>query len=158
MALNDKKFNQDLFTRIFDVWARKTPSYEKHYEQEVIKVISDFGKGTNEASDAKGKILGAGYEPLIMAFFIGLYSKKKIPFDQYADIKDLGQPSLSKIEGIYLYRISCSYTRNRLDSIRQRQVDSQRDCCIIDVYDGRVYKLWISNYSRQIERRRKLFL
>ena len=32
MALNDKKFNQDLFTRIFDVWARKTPSYEKHYE------------------------------------------------------------------------------------------------------------------------------
>ena len=27
-----------------------------------------------------------------MAFFIGLYSKKKIPFDQYADIKDLGQP------------------------------------------------------------------
>ncbi|MEE1316262.1 MAG: YidC/Oxa1 family membrane protein insertase, partial [Prevotella sp.] len=92
MALNDKKFNQDLFTRIFDVWARKTPSYEKHYEQEVIKVISDFGKGTNEASDAKGKILGAGYEPLIMAFFIGLYSNKKIPFDQYADIKDLGQP------------------------------------------------------------------
>ena len=92
MALSDKKFNQDLFTRIFDVWARKTPSYEKHYEQEVIKVISDFGKGTNEASDAKGKILGAGYEPLIMAFFIGLYSKKKIPFDQYADIKDLGQP------------------------------------------------------------------
>ena len=41
MALNDKKFNQDLFTRIFDVWARKTPSYEKHYEQEVIKVISE---------------------------------------------------------------------------------------------------------------------
>ena len=92
MALNDNKFNQDAFTRIFDVWARKTPSYEKHYEQEVIKVISDFGKGTNEASDAKGKILGAGYEPLIMAFFIGLYSNKKIPFDQYADIKDLGQP------------------------------------------------------------------
>ena len=27
-----------------------------------------------------------------MAFFIGLYSNKKIPFDQYADIKDLGQP------------------------------------------------------------------
>ena len=49
MALNDNKFNQDAFTRIFDVWARKTPSYEKHYEQEVIKVIADFGKGTNEA-------------------------------------------------------------------------------------------------------------
>ena len=92
MALNDKKSNKDAFTRIFDVWARRTPSYEKHYEQEVIKVISDFGKGTNEASDAKGKILGAGYEPLIMAFFIGLYSNKRIPFDPYADLKDLRQP------------------------------------------------------------------
>lgn len=92
MALSDKNFDKDAFTRIFDVWARKTPSYEKHYEQEVIKVISDFGKGTNEASDAKGKILGAGYEPLIMAFFIGLYSNKKIPFEPYTDIKDLGQP------------------------------------------------------------------
>ncbi len=60
MAFINNKFNKDEFTRIFDVWARKTPSYEKHYEQEVIKVISDFGKGTNEASDAKGKILGAG--------------------------------------------------------------------------------------------------
>lgn len=92
MAFSDKNYNKDAFTRIFDVWARKTPSYEIHYEQEVIKVISDFGKGTNEASDAKGKILGAGYEPLIMAFFIGLYSNKRIPFEPYADIKDLGQP------------------------------------------------------------------
>ena len=93
MALNDKKFNQDLFTRIFDVWARKTPSYEKHYEQEVIKVISDFGKGTNEASDAKGKILGAGYEPLIMAFFIGLYANKRTPLSEdINDLKGLGQP------------------------------------------------------------------
>ena len=92
MTQNDKNFNQDSFTRIFDVWARKSPSYEKHFEEEVIKVISDFGKGTNEASEAKGKILGAGYEPLIMAFFIGLYSNMKSPLDEYADIKDLGQP------------------------------------------------------------------
>ena len=92
MAINEDKFTPNVFTRIFDVWARKSPSYEKHYEQEVIKVLSDFGKGTNEASDAKGKVLGAGYEPLIMAFFIGLYSNKKISFDQYADLKDLSQP------------------------------------------------------------------
>ena len=92
MAINNNRYDKDTFVRIFDIWARKSPSYEKHYEQEVIKVISDFGKGTNEASDAKGKILGAGYEPLIMAFFIGLYSNKMIPLDQYADIKDLGQP------------------------------------------------------------------
>ncbi len=92
MMNKEYNYKKDAFTRIFDVWARKTPSYEKHYEEEVIKLISDFGKGTNEASDAKGKILGAGYEPLIMAFFIGLYSNKMIPLDQYKDIKDLGQP------------------------------------------------------------------
>ena len=92
MAFDNKKFRNDAFTRIFDVWTRRTPAYEKHYEQEVIKPLTDFGFGTNEASEAKGKILGAGYEALIMAFFIGLYSKKKIAFDQYADIKDLGQP------------------------------------------------------------------
>ena len=91
MTTNEKKFNEKLFTRIFDAWGKKTPCYEKHYELDVIKVLADFGKGTNEASDAKGKILGAGYEPLIMAFFIGLYSNKRVPFEQYADIKDLGQ-------------------------------------------------------------------
>lgn len=92
MAFDNKKFRNDAFTRIFDVWTRRTPAYEKHYEQEVIKPLTDFGFGTNEASEAKGKILGAGYEALIMAFFIGLYSNKMIAFDQYADVKDLGQP------------------------------------------------------------------
>lgn len=92
MAFDNKKFKNDVFTRLFDVWTRRTPAYEKHYESEVIKPLTDFGLGTNEASEAKGKILGAGYEALIMAFFIGLYSKKQTPFDQYADIKDLGQP------------------------------------------------------------------
>ena len=92
MAAIDKKFKSDAFTRIYDVWARKNPGYEKHYEAEVIKPLTDFGLGTNEASEAKGKVLGAGYEALIMAFFIGLYSDKKVPFDQYADIKELGQP------------------------------------------------------------------
>ena len=89
MALtNNKQYRED----IFDVWGRKTPSYETHYEDEVIKQLSDFGKGTNAVSDAKGKILGAGYEVLIMAYFIGLYSKKQKPLGEYADIKDCGQP------------------------------------------------------------------
>ena len=92
MAFENKKFNEDIFTRIYDVWGKKSPSYEIHYEKEVVKPLTDFGLGTNEASEAKGKILGAGYEALIMAFFIGLYSDKKVPIDQYADIKDLGQP------------------------------------------------------------------
>lgn len=80
------------FARIFDVWARKTPLYARHYEKEVIKIMSDFGKGTTEISDAKGKILGAAYETLIMAFFIGLYANKKVEFGPYEDTKDCGQP------------------------------------------------------------------
>lgn len=91
MATNNK-YNKDAFINIYDVWARKTPSYELHYENEVIKPLTDFGFGTNEVSDAKGKVLGAGYEVLIMAFFIGLYSNKHLPLDMSNKIKDLGQP------------------------------------------------------------------
>lgn len=92
MALSNKLDLDETFVRIYDVWGRKTPSYEKHYETEVIKPLTDFGYGTNEASDAKGKILGAGYEVLIMAFFIGLYSNEMKPLDEDENIKDLGQP------------------------------------------------------------------
>lgn len=80
------------FSSAFDVWGRRNPSYEKHYENSVIKILADFGIGTNIASDAKGKILGAGYEVLIMAFFIGLYSNKRIPLNTEEEIKDLRQP------------------------------------------------------------------
>ena len=88
----NNKYNKDAFINIYDVWARKTPSYELHYENEVIKPLTDFGFGTNEVSDAKGKVLGAGYEVLIMAFFIGLYSNKHMSLDMSNKIKDLGQP------------------------------------------------------------------
>jgi len=80
------------FSSAFDVWGRRNPSYEKHYENSVIKPLADFGIGTNEASDAKGKVLGAGYEVLIMAFFIGLYSNKRVPLNTEEEIKDLRQP------------------------------------------------------------------
>ena len=80
------------FVRIYDVWAKKTPLYAKKYEKDVIKAMCDFGKGTTEVSDAKGKILGAAYETLIIALFIGLYSKKKADFTPYEDTKDCGQP------------------------------------------------------------------
>lgn len=75
----------------YEAWGKKTPSYEKHFEDSLIKPLTDFGKGTNEASDAKGKVLGAGYEALIMAFFIGLYSNKRLPLSKDSDIKDLSQ-------------------------------------------------------------------
>jgi len=88
----NNQYNEDTFVSVFEIWGRKSPSYETHYEKEVIKPLCDFSLGTNDASDAKGKILGAGYEALIMAFFIGLYSGNRLPLDPYEKIKDLGQP------------------------------------------------------------------
>ena len=58
-----------------------------------MRVISDYGIGASGNTGAKGKILGAGYEPYIMAFFIGLYANKRIPLSEDSDeVKGLGQP------------------------------------------------------------------
>lgn len=84
--------NNNPMISLFESWGRKNPSYEIHYETNVIKPLTDFGKGTTETSDAKGKVLGAGYEALIMAFFIGLYSDKRLSLNRDNGIKDLGQP------------------------------------------------------------------
>ncbi len=79
--------------KIIDIWGRRKPKFEKKYEQSVMRVISDYGVGASENTGAKGKILGAGYEPYIMAFFIGLYSNKRLPLaEESDDLKDLGQP------------------------------------------------------------------
>ena len=79
--------------KLLDVWARKNPKFEKKFEQSVMRVISDYGIGASENANAKGKVLGAGYEPYIMAFFIGLYSNRRLPLSTDTDdTKVLGQP------------------------------------------------------------------
>ena len=79
--------------KIIDIWGRRNPRFEKKYEQSVMRVISDYGIGASGNTGAKGKILGAGYEPYIMAFFIGLYANKRIPLSEDVnDLKGLGQP------------------------------------------------------------------
>ena len=79
--------------KLIDIWGRRNPRFEKKYEQSVLRVISDYGVGASEHTDAKGKVLGAGYEPYIMAFFIGLYSGKRLPLSDESDmVKVLGQP------------------------------------------------------------------
>lgn len=76
--------------KLYDLWAKRNPKFEKQYETTVLRVLSDYGVGASEMTNAKGKILGAGYEPYILAFFLGLYANKKIPLS--ADTKVLGQP------------------------------------------------------------------
>jgi len=79
--------------KIIDLWGKRNPRFEKKYEQSVLRVISDYGVGASEYTTVKGKVLGAGYEPYIMAFFIGLYSNKRLPLTgDTDDYKVLGQP------------------------------------------------------------------
>lgn len=79
--------------KIIDIWGRRTPKFEKKYEQSVLRVLSDYGVGASENTSAKGKIFGAGYEPYIIAFFIGLYSNKRLSLSEDSkDLKNLGQP------------------------------------------------------------------
>lgn len=79
--------------KLIDIWGRRNPRFEKKYEQNVLRVISDYGVGASENTGAKGKVLGAGYEPYIMAFFIGLYEDKRLPLSTNTDdLKGLGQP------------------------------------------------------------------
>lgn len=91
--LNNIEELVDKDEKLIDIWGHRTPKFEKKYEQSVMRVISDYGVGASENTGAKGKILGAGYEPYIMAFFIGLYSNKRLPLsDDSDDLKVLGQP------------------------------------------------------------------
>lgn len=83
----------DKAEKLIDIWGRRNPRFEKKYELSVLRVISDYAIGASGNTNAKGKILGAGYEPYIMAFFIGLYANKKLPLsDDSDDLKVLGQP------------------------------------------------------------------
>ena len=95
---------------LIDIWGRRNPRFEKKYEQSVLRVISDYGIGASENTSAKGKVLGAGYEPYIMAFFIGLYSGKKLPLSEESDeLKVLGQP-LDKWGNLYSKKFRHAYS------------------------------------------------
>ena len=92
-TLNNIEENVKKDEKIIDIWGRRNPRFEKKYEQSVMRAISDYGIGASGNTGVKGKILGAGYEPYIMAFFIGLYANKRIPLSEdLDDLKGLGQP------------------------------------------------------------------
>jgi hypothetical protein len=75
---------------LFDVWAKRNPKWEKRFEENLLHHFTDYGVGTTELTSAKGKVLGAGYELFIYAFFIGLYSDQKRVL--VGDTKTFGQP------------------------------------------------------------------
>lgn len=75
---------------LYDLWAKRNPKFETHFEETLLRLFTDYGIGSSELTSAKGKALGAGYELYIYAFFIGLYANKKRKLK--GDTKVLGQP------------------------------------------------------------------
>lgn len=59
--------------KLFDLWAKRNPQWEKKFDESVMQTFTDYGKGTSQYLASRGKIYGAGYEMYIIAFFIGLY-------------------------------------------------------------------------------------
>ena len=79
--------------KLYDIWANRNPEWEIKYEDSILKTYCDYGKGTTVFQEARGKIFGAGYEILIIAFFIGLYNKQRRPLvADSSKRKTLGQP------------------------------------------------------------------
>ena len=74
---------------LYDLWAKRNPKWETRFE-EIIHQFTDYGVGSSELTEARGKTLGAGYELYIYAFFVGLYSDKKR--ELVGDNKTFGQP------------------------------------------------------------------
>ncbi len=75
--------------KLYDIWSRRNPKFEITYDG-LIKDYTDYGVGSSADREAKGKILGGGYEIYIYAFFIGLYSKRKR--ELVGEKKVFGQP------------------------------------------------------------------
>lgn len=79
--------------KLYDSWANRNPEWESRYEESILRTFCDYGRGANQFIDVRGKIFGAAYEILIIAFFIGLYYDQRKPLTTDASRKKtLGQP------------------------------------------------------------------
>lgn len=76
---------------IFELWGKRNPNWEKRYQESVMNVFTDYGKGNNQFQTIRGKVFGAGYEIFIIAYFIGLYHNQTKPLvDDKSKVKDFG--------------------------------------------------------------------
>ena len=126
-VLNNIEELVDKNEKLIDIWGRRNPKFEIKYEKTVMRAISDYGVGASENTSARGKVFGSGYEPYIMAFFIGLYAGKKLHYQKKQRswdrtwsfgvlLKHEKAQSLSCVAFLYIYG-SCGKDRRRLDSL-----------------------------------------
>lgn len=78
---------------LFEAWGNRNPEWEERYQQSIMDVFTDYGRGTTQFQQARGKTFGVGYEIFIVAFFIGLYSgQTKQLVEDRTKRKTYGQP------------------------------------------------------------------
>lgn len=78
---------------LYDIWSKRNPQWEKRYQESIMDVFTDYGRGTTSYQHARAKTFGAGYEAFIIAFFIGLYFDQTKPLiEDKAQLKTYGQP------------------------------------------------------------------
>lgn len=76
---------------LYELWGKRNPRWEEKYQDSVINIFADYGKGVNKYNEVKGKTFGAGYEVFIIAFFIGLYHDQRKPLvEDTSKIKQFG--------------------------------------------------------------------
>ena len=61
---------------LYELWGKRNPQWEKRYQDSILEVFSDYGKGVNKYQDARGKIFGAGYVYLGVLHWLILQSNK----------------------------------------------------------------------------------
>lgn len=65
---------------LYVTWLDRDDSYyQESYAVTIVENLCQYGGGTTAGREGKGKILGAGYEVFIYAFFLGLYSGVRRP-------------------------------------------------------------------------------
>lgn len=78
---------------LYDVWGRRNPEWEIRYQESIMDVFTDYGRGTTQYQSVRAKTFGAGYEAYIIAFFIGLYFDRTKPLvADKSKRKSYGQP------------------------------------------------------------------
>ena len=76
---------------LYEVWSRRNPEWETRYQESIMNVFTDYGRGSTQYQSVRGKYFGAGYEAFIIAFFIGLYFNQTKPLvDDKAKKKSFG--------------------------------------------------------------------
>lgn len=96
--------------KLYNTWADKTPKWERRYEDSILKKYCEYGRGSTSFGQDQGYIFGAGYEMIIIAFFIGLYYNKRKPLTKDS----------SKVKGLrHEIRYWGSYDSSRTSSRRK---------------------------------------